>query len=77
VEPKDLQLLGRVSLARTVRLDALGAAAPVAAAPEPQSADVLCPGGGASLCEASRRALFVGMVLRCTCGEKTRVAQVP
>lgn len=71
MEPKDVQLLGRVPLARTVRLDTIGPAHE--AAPSPPPADVRCPGCGTSLCEAARRGLFVGMVLRCACGEKTRV----
>ncbi|GEJ58375.1 hypothetical protein [Anaeromyxobacter diazotrophicus] len=73
--PKDVQLLGRVALERAVRL---GDIAPEAPAPAPAAdADVRCPGCGASLCDATRRALFVGMVLRCGCGEKARVERAP
>jgi hypothetical protein len=77
VDPKRVQVLGRVPVARTVRLDAIGPAAPAAAAPAPRSADVLCHRCGASVCDGARRALFAGMVLRCGCGEKTLVQRAP
>ncbi len=73
--PKDVQLLGRVSLARAVRLGEVAPAA--AAAPPPADLDVRCPACSVSLCDATRRPLFVGMVLRCACGEKTRVERAP
>lgn len=77
MQPKDIQVVGRVAVARGLRLEAPGkgpaAPAPPAAAEAP---DVLCSGCRAVLCEASRRVLFTGMVLACNrCGEKTRVAR--
>jgi hypothetical protein len=73
VSPKDIQVVGRVAVARGLRLDALSNApsAPAAAA---ESRDVACSRCGAVLCEAARRPLFAGMVLACNrCSEKTRV----
>lgn len=70
----DKQPLGRVPVARTIRLCA--APSPEAAGAVRQSADLTCARCGAVLCEASRRSLFSGMVLRCAgCGEPHHVAR--
>jgi len=74
VDPKHLHTLGRVPVARSIRLDAIPSAA--GSAPEVsevRGADVLCARCGRVVCEAARRALFAGMVLHCACGEKNRV----
>jgi hypothetical protein len=70
LEPKRVQVLGRVPVARALRL---GGADPAPPAPAPRPPDVTCGRCGATLCEAARRPLFAGMVLRCACGESARV----
>jgi hypothetical protein len=77
VDPKRVQVLGRVPVTRTVRLGASRPSPSAAAPPMPRPADVLCPRCGASLCDGARRALFLGIVLRCGCGEKTVVQRAP
>jgi hypothetical protein len=74
VDPKHLHTLARVSVARSIRLDAIPSAA--GSAPElaeERGADVMCGRCGRMVCAAARRALFAGMVLNCACGEKNRV----
>jgi len=76
VDPKHLHTLGRVPVARSIRLDAIPSAA--GSAPEVaevRGADVLCARCGRVVCEAARRTLFAGMVLNCACGEKNRVVK--
>lgn len=69
MEPKRVQVLGRVPVARALRL---GGAEPTPVEP-PRPAGVRCGRCGATLCEEARRPLFAGMVLRCACGERERV----
>ena len=74
MDTKHLHTLGRVPVARSIRLDAIPSAAGAAPeAAEVRGADVLCARCGRVVCEAARRALFAGMVLNCACGEKNRV----
>ena len=74
MDTKHLHTLGRVPVARSIRLDAIPSAAGSApGSAEVRSADVLCGRCGRTVCEAARRSLFAGMVLHCACGEKNRV----
>jgi hypothetical protein len=75
-EAKRVQVLGRVPVARALRIDG-GRDAPAVPLEPPRPADVLCSRCGATLCDGARRMLFAGMVLRCACGETARVQRGP